>query len=140
MVGIQLNDICRHPKYLSLCPRSKNRKTGSPQSNAKYIHRHRRSFPNNRTLDIHLQEAAIPFPTLRFQYIHLLDGLGQQWPTMSEHHLVRQYVILLQCAREFQLSSHLLAKCISKSSYSLSALTSSIAAAASSIAAKALSI
>ena len=114
-----------------------NRDTGPPQSSAKHIHIHLRRCPSIHTLGIHHREVAIQFPMLQSQYIHLLDALDQQWPTVLEHHPMRQYVILPQYTREFQLFARLLAKYISKSFYSL--LTSPIAAAASSLAAIALS-
>ena len=144
MAGIQLNYICRYPKYLPLCPRHNNRGTGLPQSNARYIHSHLRRFPSIHTLGIHHQEVAILFPTLRSLCIHLLDDSDLQWPITSERHSMRRYVIPPRYAREFQLLAHLLAKYISKLFYSplissIAAVTSSIAAAASSIAAKALS-
>ena len=144
MVDIQLNDIYHCPEYLSLCPHTRDRETGLPQSSAKYIHSHLRKCPNSHTLGIHHREAAILFPMLQLQCIHLLDDLDPQSPIESELHPVRRYAIFQRYAREFQLSSRLLTIYISKLSYSLlissnAAVTSSIAAAASSMAAKALS-
>ena len=144
MEDIQLSYIYRYPKCLLLCPRHNNRGTGLPQSSAKYIHSHLRRFPNSHTLGIHHREAAILFPMLQLQCIHLLDDLDPQSPIESELHPVRRYAIFQRYAREFQLSSRLLTIYISKLSYSLlissnAAVTSSIAAAASSMAAKALS-
>ena len=116
---------------------SYDRGTEHPQSNAKYIHIHLRKCPSIHTLGIHHREVAILFPMLRSQYIHLLDALDQQLPIKWERHPTRQCAIPPRYTREFQLFAHLLAKYISKLSYS--PLISSIAAAASSIAAMALS-
>ena len=133
-----------NPHNPSLWSEYAYRGTGRPQSNARYIHSHLRSFPNIRTLGTHHREAAILFPMPRFPCIRLLDDLDLQWPIVSERHSMRRYVIPPRYTREFQLLAHLLAKYISKLFYSplissIAAVTSSIAAAASSIAAKALS-